>query len=218
MYVITLLIEQVLKNRNWRKKDLLLGMGYKNLGRGMRRLDACLSKGDCSNREFMSRLRLALDISPAVLEETTEQTRRQVEENNRQRRIQEELDRRLSFRPYVFVKTEQERPSSITAAAVIGPRLKHLQLNETVLIRSRREQIAQVAEIIRQHFTDNFGRCLLYGSIVGYTFRIGYDETIEYDPAGMILREQSGCYREHGETYLLVKHTPVKSGLFSELG
>ena len=214
MYAITRLVQQELAKRNWRKSTLVAAMGYKNISRGMKRLENCLNAGDCSNADLLSRLRQALEITEAQFDDAVAATRRERLEESRASAAREEENRRARFHPYIYVRTSEHRPASITAAAVIGPRLKYLQLNDTVLSLPRPDLIARVADIVKDHYQRNLGKCLLFGRITGYALRIAYDETVVFNTDGSFIRERQGWMEDEGQARLKVGNHVLHDGLF----
>lgn len=214
MYAIARLIQQELAKRNWRKSELVAAMGYKNLSRGLKRLENCIRNGDCSNAEMLSRLRCALDLPAQQFESVVTETRRQCADENRIKASREEAERRAQFRPYVYVRTSENRPSFITAAAAIGPRLKYLQLEDAVIALPRPFLLSRVAEMICEHYQSNLGKCLLFGDITGYALRIAYDETVEFTSDGSLIRERPCWTEDEGHAMLIVGKHIIQDGLF----
>ena len=215
MYAISRLVRQELATRGWRMTTLVTAMGYKIVPRGLKRLESCLQQGDCANADMLSRLRSALGLSVESLNAVVAETRRQRVDEERARVAHEEAERRAQFRPYVFVRTSESRPKFLSAAAVIGPRLKYLQLDEMVLSLPRPLLLSRVAEMICEHYCSNLGKCLLFGEITGYALRIGYDETVEYTIDGSQNGERPGWTEEEGYAMLIVGEQQIMSGLFN---
>src|SRR5690242_18453037 len=100
VYAIAELINEAMTARGWRRHHLVAAMGYKNAAHGLKRLDACLQEGDCSNMELLQRLRQALALAPERLATAVAETRRQRVEEQRLYREQTEAAKRAHFRPY----------------------------------------------------------------------------------------------------------------------
>lgn len=214
MYAITDYILRRMAARGWRKSELVLAMGYRDLSRGLNRLERCLREGDCSNTVLLARMRQALGSDNGRFEVAVNETQRQRQQEERARLAREEEERRARFRPYVHVRTTETRPGLITIAAVIGPRLKSFQLAGTLLSLPRPLLLARVSEIVRDHYRDNLGRCPLFGQITGYAFRIAYDATVVFDTEGNLVQETSGWHEHEGDATLTVNHHVIRSGLF----
>lgn len=214
MYAIAQLIEQELAKRNWRKSELVAAMGYKNIAQGLKRLKNCLQHGDCSNAELLTRLAQSLELPRDQLNTIVAITRRQRADEGRARAAQEEETRRAQFRPYLYVRTSESRPSFITAAAVIGPRVKYLYLDNAVFSLPRPLLLSHVAEVVREHYRSNLGKCLLFGEITGYALRIAYDETVEFDTDGTLIQERHGWTEVEGYAMLRLNKHAITDGLF----
>jgi len=214
MYAITRLVQQELVQRNWRKSTLVAEMGYHNIARGIKRLEHCLNTGDCSNVVFLNRLRQALDVSVSPWEDAVAETRRERVAEVRAKAVREEAELRAQFRPYLFVRTSEHRPAFITAAAVIGPRLKYLQLDDLILSFPRPILLAHIGDLVREHYRENQGKCLLFGEITGYALRIGYEETVVFSPDGSMIEERPGWTEDEGHAMLMVGKQTLDDGLF----
>jgi hypothetical protein len=207
-------IDEQLAARGWRKGHLVAAMGYKNLSRGVKRLEACL-RGEDAAPEVLRRLGAALEIAPARWEAILRATRTEREAAARADAARIEAARRAAFRPYVYVQTSETRPQSLTAAAVIGPRLKQIALDDDTLALPPARRLVRVAELVREHYRVNLGRCLLFGVITGYLFRSGYEETIAFATDGTLLATRPGWHADEGIASLTLKGLPVPEGLFA---
>ena len=214
MYAIARLIQQELATRGWRMSTLVTTMGYKNVARGLKRLESCIQHGDCSNTEMVTRLRGALNLSVDQLNAVIAETRRQRADEDRVRVAREETERRAQFRPYVYVRTSESRPMYMTAAAAIGPRLKYLQLDNALLSLPQPALLSHVAEMVREHYRGNLGRCLLFGDITGYALRINYDATVEFNTDGTLIQKRHGWTEDEGHAMLFVGKHVLREGLF----
>ena len=215
MYPITQFIAKQLSERSWSKSQLISAMGYKNISRGLQRLDTCLQQGNCTNADMLARLFRALAPPREEFDAAIAETRRQLAEEERVRLEREEEVNRAHFRPYVYVRTSQNRPPFITAAAVIGPQLKYLQLDEELVVLPRTLLLARVAQIVRQHYHLNFGKCLLFGDITGYALRITYGETVEFTSEGILVGIQAGWTEDEGHSMMQIGNSAIREGLFS---
>jgi hypothetical protein len=104
----------------FRKVDLIVRAGYKNRAKGLRRLDALLDGNLDAPQEMMSSLPRALSISELEFHLVVEQTRLLLEEEKQKAIAAAEAHWRATFIPHAIIVTEQDRPSSIWLAAVLG--------------------------------------------------------------------------------------------------
>ena len=91
--------------------------GYKNIAKGLRRLDELLA-GDLD--KSIRALPAALDVPPEVVEHAMDETRRRIAEAQEAARQAREAAWRDGFRPHAIILTERTVPQPIFVAAIIG--------------------------------------------------------------------------------------------------
>jgi hypothetical protein len=102
------------------RADLVRRTNYKNIAKGLRRLDNALSGELDKSRDLISALPAALDVPTELVERAIEDTRRQVA-NAKEAALQaREAAWRAAFRPHAIILTERTVPQPIFVAAVIG--------------------------------------------------------------------------------------------------
>jgi hypothetical protein len=102
------------------RPDLIRRAGYKNIAKGLRRLDELLA-GDLNKTGGLIRaLPAALDVPPEVVEHTIEERRRRIAEAQEAARQAREAAWRDGFRPHAIILTERTVPQPIFVAAIIG--------------------------------------------------------------------------------------------------
>jgi hypothetical protein len=190
------LILNSLAARGWRKSQLMTAVGYSNVNRGLRRLEAVFA-GDLSNVEFLQRVREAMDVPPAVWEAALNAT---LEEQARQQAVNAllaEAVAREHFQPYIHVRTSRSRPTSITIA-VLWPALRRVPLEETILALPERQRARRVGALVAAHYREHDGELPLFGDITGYAFRLAFDRTAVYDVEGELLEVRDGWQESEG--------------------
>jgi len=75
MYPIGKLISAAMESQGLKRKDLVRAVGYRNLNKGRRAVDACLDRGDCSNEFLMKGLSRALGLDPGEIGKAIQLTR-----------------------------------------------------------------------------------------------------------------------------------------------
>jgi plasmid maintenance system antidote protein VapI len=91
-------------------------LGYKNLAKGIRRIDA-LCEGDIEGtNQFLDVLPRALETSAETVKRALEQTARELELAEKQEAEARENIWRESFRPHAIILTEDTVPSPIFVA------------------------------------------------------------------------------------------------------
>jgi hypothetical protein len=95
-------------------------LGYKNLAKGIRRIDA-LCEGDIEGtKQFLDALPQALETSAETVQLALDQTVRELELAEKQEAEARDKIWRENFRPHAIILTERTVPSPIFVAAMIG--------------------------------------------------------------------------------------------------
>ncbi len=108
-----------------RASELVRRCGYKNISKGLRRLESVQQGCFKGNEALIQALPTALEVAADVVREAVESTQRQIHEAN-------EAAWRAAFRPHAIILTEKQRPEQIFIAAIIGvERLLRVNLDPT---------------------------------------------------------------------------------------
>src|ERR1700730_18634535 len=100
--------------------DFAKRLGYKNIAKGIRRIDV-LCDGDLERtKQFVDVLPQALEIPAETVTLALEQTVRELELAEKQEAEARDKIWRENFRPHAIILTERSVPSPIFAAAIIG--------------------------------------------------------------------------------------------------
>jgi hypothetical protein len=110
---IKLLIEDRRQLLGLTRQDVVRRAGYRNVSKGLRRLDELLAGEWRKARGLIDRL-------PAALEVPAETVNEAVSETDRQMRAAEDAAWRAAFKPHAIILTEHTRPTSITMAIFTG--------------------------------------------------------------------------------------------------
>jgi hypothetical protein len=94
-------------------KELVRRAGYKNIAKGLRRLEQLCGADFKGSAGLIAMLPSALDVPVDVVKQSVEETRRFLHESR-------EAAWRAAFRPHAVILTERERPQPLFVAAVIG--------------------------------------------------------------------------------------------------
>jgi hypothetical protein len=107
-------------------------LGYKNIAKGIRRIDA-LCEGDIEGtKQFLDVLPQALEASPETVKLALEETVREIELVERQEAEARDKIWRENFHPHAIILTAQTVPSPIFVAAIIGvEKLLRIDLDAT---------------------------------------------------------------------------------------
>ena len=114
------LIRDRLRGLDLRPGDLMRRLNYKNIAKGLRRLDKLLAGDLDKTRDLIHALPAALDVPPEVVDHAIEETRRQIAKAQEAARHAREAAWRAAFRPHAIILTERTIPQPIFVAAIIG--------------------------------------------------------------------------------------------------
>ena len=103
-----------------RREHLLRRAGYKNIAKGLRRLDELLAGELDKTRDLIRALPAALHVRPEVVERAIEETRRRTAEAQQAAEQARQTVWRAAFRPHAIILTERTVPQPIFVAAFIG--------------------------------------------------------------------------------------------------
>ena len=205
-------IKTLISNRcdalSLRLSDLARRCGYKNISKGLRRLESVQQGCFKGNEALIQALPSALEVPADVVKEAVAATQRQIYEAN-------EAAWRAAFRPHAVILTEKDRPEQIFIAAIIGvERLLRVDLDPT---EGEVTYIDQALKGIRQKFArwnpkgidvssvglgdlplPTFGRPV--GVIVNYT----PDRAVRFDLSGHPIEAFDRAHRI-GEAQLFLK-------------
>ena len=128
-----------------RPVELVRRCGYKNVSKGLRRLER-LCQGNFTGSDTLIRtLPAALDVPEEAIRKAVEDTQRQIHEA-------EESAWRATFVPHAVVLTERERPTQIFVAAILGvDRLRRVDFD---LTKSPGTFIHQTLDGVREKLAD----------------------------------------------------------------
>jgi hypothetical protein len=163
MYPISDLITTGLTRSGMTRPDLVRAVGFTNLTKGLRRLDACLAEGDCTNSVLLRGLARTLGIDQGAVDEAVRLTRAQLAAESEEEMARASMAAREYFKPHVYVVTSRNKPSFLAGAALFGRQLKYLPVAENT-------PMDDVSAMVRQHYIEMHGRCPFFGEITGYIY------------------------------------------------
>jgi hypothetical protein len=100
-----------------RRQHLLRRAGYKNIAKGLRRLDELLAGELNKTRDLIRALPAALDVPPEVVEHAIEETYHQMARAEEIAGQAAQTVWRAAFRPHAIILTERTVPQPIFVAA-----------------------------------------------------------------------------------------------------
>jgi hypothetical protein len=175
--------------------DLVRRAGYKNIAKGLRRLDELLAGDLDKTRDLIRALPAALDVPPELVATAIEGTRRQIAEVQEAAWQVREAVWCAAFRPHAIILTERTVPQPLFVAAIIGvERLLCLNFNFALPPISYASQALagirrRLSEFRSQTGLPAFGWPI--GAIVNYT----PDRAIRFDLDGNALEVLPRAHR-----------------------
>ncbi|NIQ13073.1 MAG: hypothetical protein GTO02_01280 [Candidatus Dadabacteria bacterium] len=185
-----LIYSSLSKNKESRA-DLINRLGYKNQGKGLRRLDnfTCRAK---ANNNFIEKLSVALNLDKSKIDEAINSFRQKS-------KLAQEKAEQLAFSPHLWIKHEREYPpvGSICLVGLIGiDKFKKILLPENIIMLSWAEQIKEIRYGINLYNSLNKAGNRIFGAVTGYIYRKEYDVSFELDINGSIKQIYSKKQKE----------------------
>ena len=195
MNALQTLISETMAAKGLRKSQIVSLLGFKNITKGIRRLDAFVEDG-VDSPGMLDRLPSALGVPAETVHAAYEQTLDQMRAEAEAQRSAHLERLRAEFRPHLRVKTERTVPSPIFVVAMTGGPDRWLRINlpEEIIAFSKDSQIEQAAEIIRQHHAEHKGWAGPFGSINGYYYRVEFEKAVEFSVTGQVVGSYFGLF------------------------
>ena len=155
--------------------ELVRRCGYKNIPKGLRRLEQ-LCQGD------FARSTALVHALPTALEVTTDVVRQAVEQTQQNLREAKELAWRETFRPHAIIITEREVPQPIFVAGMLGvERLLRLDLDHAL---DPATYATQAMDGLKQRVARWKGMIPAFGRPVGFIVNFTPDRAARFDLDG----------------------------------
>jgi hypothetical protein len=150
-------------------------LGYKNIAKGIRRIDV-LCEGDLEGtKHFLDVLPQALETSAETVKLALDQTVRELELAEQQEADARDKIWRENFRPHAIILTERTVPSPILVAAMIGVEK---------LLRIDLDASQGPVSFVRQMLDHLPERVPAFGNTIGFVINYSPDQAVRFDPNG----------------------------------
>ena len=116
------LIESQQKRLALRRSELARRCGFKNVAKGLRRLDG-VCRGDLESpgaKMVLDNLATALEVDKVVVKDAIAATSKIIAENRRLAHMEKEAAWRASFKPHAYLVGSQDRPFQIFSYGLTG--------------------------------------------------------------------------------------------------
>ena len=209
-YPIHELIENQRKRLGLRRSELARRCGFKNLDKGLRRIDG-VCHGDLDSpgaKMVLDNLAVALELDKVVVEEAIVATAQVIAAANRLAEAEREAAWRKSFKPHAYLVGSTNRPSQITFYGLTGGPERWLKI-PLDLSQPPVTYAVQAHEFVaKTPFVPYHGRTT--GFIVNYT----PDSAVRFDLDGDPVEHFDRAYRpEQVEVFIGKQKLPAR-GLF----
>jgi hypothetical protein len=160
------------------RADLVRRSGYRNLAKGLRRLDELYAGDMRTTASLIVGLPAALDLPPEIIDESIRETVQQIEEAARIAEEKRESAWRASFRPCAYLLGAESRPSQITIYGITGGPERWLKI-PLDLSRPAVTFAAQALVVVRRTPTVPF-----FGATIGFIVNFTPDFAVRFDTSG----------------------------------
>jgi hypothetical protein len=183
-------IEVLIRSRSnelgLRLTDLVLRSGYRNVAKGLRRLDQLYAGNFDGASGLIERLPSALDLPKTTIEQAVEESRRQIAEAK-------EEAWRAAFKPHAVILTDRKRPEPLFAAAIIG--IDQLKRVDFAPASSPLTFIHQALDGLRKKLERWKGQIPCFGKPTGIIINYSPDRAVRFGLDGQPLEMLDGAYR-----------------------
>ncbi len=206
------LVETRLKELGISRSELARRCGFKNLDKGMRRIEA-MCGGDLASPSaamILTALPAALEVDVATVQVAVRETAETLDQQSRRAAADREAAWRASFSPHGYLCGSQERPSSITMCGITGGPERWLK----ILLDSSRPAVTfaeQALAVVRKTPTITF-----FGPTIGFIVNYSPDRGVRFDLEGNPVEVLSRAYSPT-QIELQVGRRRISSGSFGRI-
>lgn len=179
MYPITQLFHERSKELKLSKHDAVQRAGYRNIGKGLRRLDSFLASGTDTGGNIISSLPAILELPPETVAQALHQTSLQLAREKAAAAARRNTIARESHKPFLFAATERNTPAQITICGLVGgDRLRYLDLPEGFTALSPAAQTDCIRSAIASCLAQHHGHVPFFGRIKHFILSRESDEPV----------------------------------------
>jgi hypothetical protein len=174
------------------RTELVLRLGYRDVGNGHRALGELLRTGAVPPL-IAKHLAEALQVDKELVAAAMTTTARQQQDEASRRTLARETAHRTAFRPHLRCETEREIPEPLFVAALLtSARLRLVPVSTETWHTGADERDRLLKAAIQEHYSEHRGHVPSFGAIIGYTgvmmagyqLDLGLPYDLNGDPAG----------------------------------
>jgi hypothetical protein len=169
--------------------ELVRRCGYKNISKGIRRLDQLCAGNLQKATSLTAGLPLALELSPEIVQQTMDETLEQLEERASRTAAEAEAAWRASFKPHAYLLGTYDRPSQLLFFGITGGAERWLKIRLDISQPPVSYAGQALAVARKTPFVQYFGRTT--GFIVNYS----PDHAVRFDLDGNPAETSLRAYR-----------------------
>jgi hypothetical protein len=149
-------------------------LGYKNIAKGIRRIDVLCEGNVEGTKQLMDVLPQALETSAEIVTLALDQTVREIELAEKQEAEARDKIWRENFRPHAIILTHRTVPSPIFVAAIIGvEKLLRIDLDAQGPVSFVRQVLDRLPEWVPA-----------FGKPIGFVINYSSDKAVRFDSNG----------------------------------
>jgi hypothetical protein len=199
---IATLIEESCRELGLRRSEVAARCGYKNLSKGVRRLEQVLA-GDLERADALLRgLPNALGLSPDVVQEAIDKTVQQIA-------AEQDALWRASFQPAAYLLGTTKRPSQILFFGITGGPERWLKIP----IDASRPPLSYAAQALA--VVCKTPEVKFFGPVTGFIVNYTPDHAVRFDIEGRFVETLTSAYRPCEVSITLGRH-PVSAEAFGK--
>jgi len=172
-----------------KRSDLVLRAGFKNVAKGLRRLDQLCAGELKATASLIAGLPVALELPPEVIADAVRQTAQQVAGAERIAEQEAEAAWRASFEPCAYFVGTAEKPSSICIYGISGGAERWLKIPINIS-KPPVTFAAQALNLVRETSSVSF-----WGRTTGFIVNYTPDFAVRFDINGIPVEVLDHAYR-----------------------
>ena len=216
---IDILVRNGLKDLGISRTELSRRCGYKNLAKGIDRIDN-VCRGDLTSNQaktIIEALPSALEISQELVDAAVLETANIIEEAKLKEAAEQEVAWRTAFKPHAIILTEKTRPEPLFVAAFIGVnRILRVDFDLTADRASFVHQGLNGIRLKLAEFPNPSGLLPCFGRPTGFVVNYAPDRAVRFDLEGNAIAIFPEAFRV-GNVDLLVGKSEVSPDLLQEI-
>jgi hypothetical protein len=191
------------------RSELVGRCGYKNISKGIRRLDELYAGSLQRTAHLLAGLANALRLSPNVVQRALTDTNQELEARAARAAAEAEAAWRAAFKPHGILLGTQERPSQIFIFAVSGGAERWLKIPLDVS-QPPVTYAEQALAVVRSTPSVQF-----FGKTTGFIVNYTPDRAVRFDCEGRPVETLARAYRP-GEVTVTLAGRPVSAEAFGK--